>query len=278
MEPQIINYYNHKNVLCKICSRIGHTSGSFPNVGMAKIGTKEKKEDKVDGLVFNVTSFSPQKKRGMEPQKKESKGGEINYPTDDFLMNDKPKKKRGRKPKKDKDDDPISSIIFTDSDDEFIIDEDYKRIIRPTREIEQEDIDMVVNYTGVERDVAEEVIQENGGDPVLAIMKLPLKDSIKKDISYPNLSEGDGGILTKKTTYLYDLLERDFIPTEVYSNIISQLKKHKSNIDMNDLSYKTIREILKQLRYKKYYVHIPHIINMLNGKKAPIPKEPIFFP
>ena len=137
----------------------------------------------------------------MEPQKKESKGGEINYPTDDFLMNDKPKKKRGRKPKKDKDDDPISSIIFTDSDDEFIIDEDYKRIIRPTREIEQEDIDMVVNYTGVERDVAEEVIQENGGDPVLAIMKLPLKDSIKKDISYPNLSEGDGGILTKKTTY-----------------------------------------------------------------------------
>ena len=129
MEPQIINYYNHKNVLCKICSRKGHTSGSCPNVGMAKIGTKEKKEDKVDGLVFNVTSFSPQKKRGMEPQKKESKGGEINYPTDDFLMNDKPKKKRGRKPKKDKDDDPISSIIFTDSDDEFIIDEDNKQFI-----------------------------------------------------------------------------------------------------------------------------------------------------
>ena len=46
MEPQIINYYNHKNVLCKICSRKGHTSGSCPNVGMAKIGTREKKEEK----------------------------------------------------------------------------------------------------------------------------------------------------------------------------------------------------------------------------------------
>ena len=38
MEPQIINYYNHKKILCKICSRKGHTSMDCPNIGMAKIG------------------------------------------------------------------------------------------------------------------------------------------------------------------------------------------------------------------------------------------------
>ena len=31
-----------------------------------------------------------------------------------------------------------------------------------------------------------------------------------------------------------------------------------------------MREILKRLKYNKYYEHIPHIINMLNGSKAPL--------
>ena len=31
-----------------------------------------------------------------------------------------------------------------------------------------------------------------------------------------------------------------------------------------------MREILKKLKFNKYYEHIPHIINMLNGKKAPV--------
>ena len=78
MEPQIINYYNHKNVLCKICGRKGHTSECCPNVGMAKIGkeskgSKESKESKrVDLEEFMITipqSSPPKKKRGRKPKK-----------------------------------------------------------------------------------------------------------------------------------------------------------------------------------------------------------------
>ena len=70
MEPQIINYYNHKKILCKICSRKGHKSIDCPNVGMAKIGTEEKKEDKVDNLVYHniPITLSPKKKRGRKPK------------------------------------------------------------------------------------------------------------------------------------------------------------------------------------------------------------------
>ena len=59
------------------------------------------------------------------------------------------------------------------------------------------------------------------------------------------------------------------IPEEVYSGIMKELKKDIF-INMDDLSYKSIREILKKLKYNKYYEHIPHIINILNGKKAPV--------
>ena len=74
MEPQIIHYYNHKNVLCKICGRKGHTSECCPNVGMAKIGDrhetkKEKKED--DFMVTIPSSTPPKKKRGRKPKKEE---------------------------------------------------------------------------------------------------------------------------------------------------------------------------------------------------------------
>ena len=59
------------------------------------------------------------------------------------------------------------------------------------------------------------------------------------------------------------------IPEEVYKGILNELKKNKF-LNINEISYKNIREILKKLKYNKYYEHIPHIINILNGKKAPI--------
>ena len=59
------------------------------------------------------------------------------------------------------------------------------------------------------------------------------------------------------------------IPEEVYKGILAELKKNKF-INIQELSYKNMREILKKLKYNKYYEHIPHIINMINGKKAPI--------
>ena len=58
------------------------------------------------------------------------------------------------------------------------------------------------------------------------------------------------------------------IPENVYKGILNELRKNKYNI--SEISYKNMREILKKLKFNKYYEHIPHIINMLNGKKAPI--------
>jgi hypothetical protein len=59
------------------------------------------------------------------------------------------------------------------------------------------------------------------------------------------------------------------IPEGVYVGIINEVKKDPF-LNISDISYKNVREILKKLKFNKYYEHIPHIINILNGKKAPI--------
>jgi hypothetical protein len=58
------------------------------------------------------------------------------------------------------------------------------------------------------------------------------------------------------------------IPEEVYDKILLEIKKQKIT-NMADLTYKKIKEILRKLDSNKYYEHIPHIINKLNG--LPIP-------
>jgi hypothetical protein len=47
-----------------------------------------------------------------------------------------------------------------------------------------------------------------------------------------------------------------------------EIKKQKMS-NMADLTPKKIKEILKRLNANKYYEHVPHIINRLNG--IPIP-------
>ena len=59
------------------------------------------------------------------------------------------------------------------------------------------------------------------------------------------------------------------IPQEVYDAIILELKKERI-LDYRTLSRAKAREILKKLKYNKYYEHVPHIINRLNGQNAPV--------
>jgi ribosomal protein S27AE len=59
------------------------------------------------------------------------------------------------------------------------------------------------------------------------------------------------------------------IPQEIYDGILRELKKNIF-LDIKDIKYNHIREILKKLKFNKYYEHIPHIINVLNGQKAPV--------
>jgi hypothetical protein len=59
------------------------------------------------------------------------------------------------------------------------------------------------------------------------------------------------------------------IPQEVYDEILVELKKERV-ADMSYLSPSKIRLILKKLKKNKYYEHVPHIINKLNGVTPPI--------
>lgn len=59
------------------------------------------------------------------------------------------------------------------------------------------------------------------------------------------------------------------IPQEVYDKIIVELKKERLK-DMTKLTSGKIRDILKKLKKNKYYEHIPHIINKLNGVAPPV--------
>lgn len=59
------------------------------------------------------------------------------------------------------------------------------------------------------------------------------------------------------------------IPQDVYDNIIIELKKERI-VNMSELNPQKLREILKKLKKNKYYEHIPHIINKLNGIPPPV--------
>jgi len=59
------------------------------------------------------------------------------------------------------------------------------------------------------------------------------------------------------------------IPQNVFDSILVELKKERI-LDTNNIKGVKIREILKKIKLNKYYEHVPHIINRLNGQNAPI--------
>jgi hypothetical protein len=58
------------------------------------------------------------------------------------------------------------------------------------------------------------------------------------------------------------------IPKFIYTDVMDEFKKN-INSNINNITYKQVREILKKLKYNKYYEHIPHIITVIGGSKAP---------
>jgi hypothetical protein len=59
------------------------------------------------------------------------------------------------------------------------------------------------------------------------------------------------------------------IPQDLYDQILIEIRKERID-NMGDLSPSKVREILKKLKKNKYYEHVPHIINKLNGLPPPI--------
>ena len=58
------------------------------------------------------------------------------------------------------------------------------------------------------------------------------------------------------------------IPDNIYKDIYTEIHKN-INLNIKTINYRQVREILKKLKYNKYYEHIPHLINILSGEKAP---------
>lgn len=59
------------------------------------------------------------------------------------------------------------------------------------------------------------------------------------------------------------------IPDEVYHKIYVELKKERIE-NMAQITPAKMKEILKRLKLNKYYEHIPHITNRINGQPAPV--------
>lgn len=59
------------------------------------------------------------------------------------------------------------------------------------------------------------------------------------------------------------------IPDEVYGWILLELKKERRH-NQHNISTSKMKSILKKLKLNKYYEHIPHITNRLNGQMAPV--------
>lgn len=91
--------------------------------------------------------------------------------------------------------------------------------------------------------------------------------------NYKDLSQDSGTYAYKRINHLTEILsqlqakESTDIPPKIFDSILREIKKRK--IDKNDLDIFRLRRILKKLSLIKYYEHVPHILQIINGKKPP---------
>ena len=113
-------------------------------------------------------------------------------------------------------------------------------------------------------------------DGCLVCNKCGDAENILMAIDKPNYKEptqDTGTYAYKRINHLTEILsqlqakESTDIPTKVFENILRELKKRKINKD--DLDIFRLRRILKKLNYRKYYEHVPHILQIINGKEPP---------
>lgn len=120
----------------------------------------------------------------------------------------------------------------------------------------------------------EKILSQN--DSYLVCIKCGLSETILLNSEKPNYKEptqDSGTYAYKRINHLTEILsqlqakESTDIPPKVFENILRELKKRK--IDKNDLDIFRLRRILKKLNYRKYYEHVPHILQIINGKEPP---------
>ena len=91
--------------------------------------------------------------------------------------------------------------------------------------------------------------------------------------NYKEPTQDSGTYAYKRINHLTEILsqlqakESTDIPPKVFEIILRELKKRK--INKNDLDLFRLRRILKRLDLRKYYEHVPHMLQIINGKEPP---------
>ena len=91
--------------------------------------------------------------------------------------------------------------------------------------------------------------------------------------NYKEPTQDSGTYAYKRINHLTEILsqlqakESTDIPPKVFETILRELKKRK--INKNDLDLFRLRRILKKLDLRKYYEHVPHMLQIINGKEPP---------
>ena len=120
----------------------------------------------------------------------------------------------------------------------------------------------------------EKILSQNDG--YVVCRKCGKSETILLVTEKPNYKEptqDSGTYAYKRINHLTEILsqlqakESTDIPPRVFESILRELKKRK--IDKNDLDIFRLRRILKKLNYRKYYEHVPHILQIINGKEPP---------
>ena len=102
-------------------------------------------------------------------------------------------------------------------------------------------------------------------EPIIVDHDKPSYKDPPKEISYfsykrqNHLNEWLAQIQGKETTE---------VPDEIYDKILLEIKKQRIQ-NMAELSHEKVKSILKKLKCNKWYEHIPHIMNRLNGLPTP---------
>jgi hypothetical protein len=115
-------------------------------------------------------------------------------------------------------------------------------------------------------------------EAMLGCPKCGFQDFILIDSEKPSYKEPPREIsyfAYKKINHLNEWLaqfqakETTEIPQEIFDQIQAELKKERIS-DTLKLKPSKLRDILKKLKLSKYYEHVAHIMNRLNGIQAPV--------
>lgn len=132
----------------------------------------------------------------------------------------------------------------------------------------------VDNICKVDNCGGEKILVQNDG--YLVCNKCGISDVVFVTTDKPNYKEqtqDTGTYAYKRINHLTEILsqlqakESTDIPQKVYDSIFKELKKRK--INKNELEMFKLRRILKKLELRKYYEHVPHILQIINGREPP---------